>query len=60
MALTEKELSAIEERLNGEKLFVDKLKVYSQQCSDPELRQKCETIAGKHQKHYNRLLGLLD
>lgn len=59
MALTEKELTAIGDQLAYEKLLVTKLKAYSLQCSDPELRQQCETIAGKHQDHYQILLGFL-
>lgn len=59
LTLTAKELSAIEDQLNGEKLLVSKCKAYAQQCSDPQLKQKCETLAGKHQTHYDTLLSLL-
>ena len=51
MALTEKELSAIEDQLSSEKLLIAKCKEYAQQCTDPELKQKCNAIAGKHQTH---------
>lgn len=60
MALTEKELSAIEDQLNGEKLLVTKIKAYSQMCTDPELKQKCDSIASKHQTHYDQLLSFLN
>lgn len=60
MALTEKELTAIEDQLNGEKLLVTKIKAYSQMCSDPELKQTCDTIASKHQSHYDKLLSFLN
>ena len=52
MALTEKELSAIEDQLSSEKLLIAKCKEYAQQSTDPELKQKCNAIAGKHQTHY--------
>jgi len=60
LALTEKELSAIEDQLSSEKLLVTKIKAYSQMCSDPELKQKCDAIAGKHQCHYDKLLSFLN
>ncbi len=60
MALTEKELSAIEDQLNGEKLLVTKIRAYSQMCTDPALKQKCDNIASKHQTHYEQLLSFLN
>lgn len=60
MALTEKELTAIEDQLSGEKLLVTKIKAYSQMCTDPELKRKCENIASKHQTHYDQLLSFLN
>lgn len=60
MPLTEKELSAIEDQLSGEKLLVTKFKAYSQMCSDSEIKQKCDTIASQHQAHYNKLLSFLN
>ncbi len=59
MPITAKELTAIEDQLNGEKLLVTKLKAYAQMCSDQQLKQKCETMASKHQNHYDRLLSYL-
>lgn len=58
--LTAKELSAIEDQLNAEKLLVTKYKAYSQICQDPQLKAKCEQMAGKHQNHYDRLLANLN
>ena len=60
MALTEKELSAIEDQLSCEKLLIAKCKAYAQQCTDPELKKKCNAIAGKHQTHYEKLLSFLN
>jgi rubrerythrin len=60
MALTAKELTAIEDQLNGEKLLVTKYKAYAQMCDDQQLRQTCDSIACKHQQHYDRLLSFLN
>lgn len=58
--ITEKELSAIEDQLGNEQLLVTKIKAYSQMCSDPELKQKCDAIAQKHQCHFDKLMGFLN
>lgn len=60
MALTEKELTAIEDQLSEEKLLVTKIKAYSSVCTDAELKQKCNSIASKHQNHYDQLLSFLN
>ncbi len=60
LTITAKELSALEDQLNGEKLLATKCKAYAQVCEDPELRQKMETLAGKHQQHYEKLLSFLN
>lgn len=60
MTLTAKELTAIEDQLSGEKLLIAKCKSYAQMCDDPELKKKCETMAGKHQSHYDKLLSFLN
>lgn len=59
MALTERELTAIEDQLNGEKLLITKFKAYSQMCSDSAIKQKCDSIANRHQGHYDKLLSFL-
>lgn len=58
--ITEKELAAIEDQLGNEQLLVTKFKAYSQMCSDPELKQKCDAIAQKHQSHFDQLMGFLN
>lgn len=60
MALTAKELTAIEDQLNTEKLLTSKCKSYAQSMEDPELRQKIETMAGRHRAHFEKLLGFLN
>lgn len=58
--LTSKELSAIEDQLGIEQTMIKKYQMYSQTCSDPQLKQKCSQIASQHQTHYNRLMGHLN
>jgi ferritin len=58
--ISEKELSAIEDQLSHERVLVTKYNAYSQMCSDQELKQKCSSIAQKHQCHYNTLMGFLN
>ena len=41
------------------KALVAKCRMYAGMCSDPQLKQKCETIAGKHMAHYDALFSIL-
>lgn len=59
MNLTVKELTALEEQLTEEKLLVKKYQTYARECSDAELKAKCNQIADKHRQHFNTLLGYL-
>lgn len=54
--ITSKELSALEDQLNYEQVLVKKYKTYSSQCTDPQLKTKCEQVASRHQEHFNRLM----
>ncbi len=58
--LTTKELGALEEQLNQEKLMVKKYQELANCCQDQQLKQKCQEIAMKHQSHYNSLLSHLN
>lgn len=58
-ALTEKELSAIDEQLTQEQLLIKKFKSYASQATDPALKSKCEELASKHQCHYDSLMNNL-
>lgn len=58
--LTSKELSGVEDQLNMEQNLVKKYKMYAQSVTDPQLKNKCEQIAAKHQDHFNRLMGHLN
>ncbi len=57
--LTSVELKAIEDQLGAEELMIKKLKAYSCQITDPQLKNCCDQIAAQHKKHYDTLLGHL-
>jgi rubrerythrin len=57
--LTTRELTAIEDQLSVEQTLIKKYQMYAQQCTDPQIRTKCQQIAAKHQNHYNRLINHL-
>lgn len=58
--LTEKELTAINEQLEQEKVLISKLKDYSSKCNDSELKGKYEDMAAQHQRHIDTLLKTLN
>lgn len=58
--LTSKELSSLEDQLGAELLLVKKYKSYASLTSDPQIKTKYEQIAGKHQNHFDRLMGFLN
>ena len=58
--LTTKELSALEDELSAEQLLVKKYQTYAKLLCDPQLQNKCEQLAGKHQQHFNSLMGHLN
>jgi len=57
--ITTKELSAIEDQLSMEQVLIKKFNSYSELCTDPTLKTKCQQIAGKHQQHFNKLMNYL-
>lgn len=57
--LTAKELTAIEDQLAIEDNIIKKYKMYAQSSQDQQIKTKCEEIAGKHQIHFNTLMGHL-
>ena len=57
--LSEKELCAINDLLNEEELLVKKFNMLAQQTKDPEIKNEFETIAKKHQGHFNLLYDQL-
>ncbi len=57
--LTAEELKAIKEQLGAEELMIKKIKNYSSQLGDPQLKTCCDQIVSQHMKHYNTLLNHL-
>lgn len=57
--LTSEELHAIEDQLGAEQLLIKKLKTYSSQTTDPQIKNCCDQIAAQHKKHYDTILGHL-
>ncbi len=58
--LTSKELSSLEDQLGAELLLIKKYKSYASLTSDPQIKTQYEQIAGKHQNHFDRLMGFLN
>ena len=57
--ITSKELSALDDQLNMEQTLVKKYKTFANQCSDPQLKEKCNQIAERHLTHFNTLMNHL-
>lgn len=55
--LSSKNLSILEEQLHQESLMISKLRQYSRQCRDSELKNLCSSLAEKHKSHYETLLN---
>lgn len=58
--LSSKNLSILEEQLVHESIMVKKLRQYSWQCQDSELKNLCNRLAEKHRHHYNKLFNYLN
>ena len=54
--ITSKELSALDDQLNMEQTLVKKYRTFANQCSDPQLKEKCSQIADRHMMHFNTLM----
>ena len=57
--LTGKELSALEDQLGFEKLMVCKYQNAAQTCTEQALKNKYQTYADSHKRHYETLLKYL-
>ena len=53
--LSEKELSALHELLAEEELLVKKFKMLAQHAEDQQIKNQMESIAKKHQGHFDEL-----
>ena len=57
--LTSKELTALEEQINGEQMLVKKFESMAGMCNDAKLQQDLNSFAAKHRAHYNTLISFL-
>ena len=53
--LSEKELSLLNDLLADEELLTKKFKMLAEHADKPELKNQMESIAQKHQGHFNEL-----
>ena len=53
--LTEKELSTIKDLLSAEELLIKKFKMLAEHADKMELKNQMESIAKKHQGHFDEL-----
>lgn len=58
--LTAEELKALQDQLGAEELIIKKLKTYSSQIGDPQLKMCCDELVSQHKKHYDTLLTHLN
>jgi hypothetical protein len=58
--LTSKNLTILEDMLNYESLNYKKLEMYSQNCTDPQLKGICNRAAQLHKQHFNMLFNYLN
>lgn len=57
--LTEKELSSMNDLLNGEEQLVKKFQMLANSTNDTELKQTFSSISQKHQQHFNAIYAKL-
>lgn len=57
--ITTKELSALSDELSKEQNLISKYKNYAETTSDVKLKNQYESIAQKHQTHFDALFTLL-
>ena len=57
--LSEKELATIKSLLSEEELLVKKFQMLAEHAEKPELKHQMESIAQKHQGHFNELYSKL-
>lgn len=57
--LTSKELTALEDQIGFEQTLCKKYHAMACICNDAKLKNEFESIAQKHQQHYNTLVSFL-
>ena len=54
--LTAKELTALEELLGAEQVLIKKYHTMANNCNDNGIKTRYESIATRHQQHFNTLM----
>ncbi|SMC45545.1 spore coat protein [Papillibacter cinnamivorans] len=57
--LTAKELMALEDQLNHEKVLIKKYQTVANECTDSALKTSFQDISNRHQQHFNNLIKFL-
>jgi len=56
---TTKELSALEDQLSSEQTLIKKYTALASQCADQSIKSSLQSIAQRHQQHYDKLMSYL-
>jgi len=57
--LTTKELTALEEALGAEQVLIKKYRTMASQSAEAGIKSRLESIAARHQQHYDTLVSHL-
>ena len=57
--LTTKELTALEEQLGAEQVLIKKYRTMASSSNDTAIKTRYESIASRHQQHYDTLVNYL-
>jgi len=57
--LTAKELTALEDQIGAEQTLIKKYQAMACLCNDTKLQQDLNSMASKHQQHFNTLVTFL-
>lgn len=58
--LSSRNLSILDDQLAQESIMALKLRKYSKQCQNSELKNLCNRLSEKHKDHYNTLLSYMN
>ncbi|MDR1670020.1 MAG: ferritin-like domain-containing protein [Oscillospiraceae bacterium] len=57
--MTSKELTALQDQISDEGVVAKKYRTMAKQCTDPTIKKKFESIATRHQRHFDTLMSHL-
>lgn len=58
--LSSKNLTILDDQLSKEALNFKKMNLYSNSCSEPQLKEVCQKAAQMHKKHFDSLYNYLN